>query len=137
MMKELTRCMMCGRVLVGQEEVHAVKGSLYCSKACAIDDLTNDYITNAKELAAEEYNSLAEIVRTEDVLSEDLQEVEITVVCKKVIKLPADLSAEDALNEAEKLYKEGLVVIDQYDCDNVEVTYELVTKENSSCDEEA
>lgn len=130
-MKELTRCPRCNRVLVSHEEVHAVKGQLYCSETCAILDITDDYIQNAKEMAKEDYASMAEIVRVEDVLKEDLQTVEVTVMCKKRISLPASLSKEEAIIEARQLYDDGLVVVETDDCDEFTVVCTLVDRDNS------
>lgn len=130
-MRELTRCPNCNRVLVGHEAVHAVRGQLYCSEACAIEDIMNDYIMNAKELAKEDYASMAEIVSVEDVLKEDMQTVEITVTCNKHIRLPADLTEEQACEEAKHLYNEGLVVVEPDDCDTYTVACTLVDRENS------
>lgn len=131
-MKELTRCPRCNRILVSHDEVHAVRGQLYCSETCAILDITDDYIQNAKELAKEDYASLAEIVSVKDVLKEELQTVELTVTCKKRIHLPANLSKEDALIEARQLYDDGLVVAEPDDCDEFTVTCALVDRDNSA-----
>ena len=135
-MKELNKCARCGRVLVGQEEVHAIRGSLYCSKNCAVQDIMDDYLMNAKEMAIEEYDNEAEVVRTEDVLAEDLQTVEIVVTCKKRIKLPADLTKAEALAQAAQLYAEGLVAAEPGDCDDYTIEYTLVSEDNSVNEEE-
>lgn len=134
MKHELTPCTRCKRPLVGQEEIHAVRGSLYCSKTCAVADIMEDYLMNAKEMAIEAYNDEAEIVRTEDVLGEDLQEVKITMTLTKVIKLPKDLSEAEAVSEACSLYNQGLVILDVDDCDESNIVYELVKNDNSSCE---
>lgn len=86
---------------------------------------------NAKEAAIEEYDSKAEIVSIHDVLAEDLQTVEITVVCKKHIKLPKNLAEAEALIEARQLYDDGLVGVEPDDCDEVTIKCELVKDENS------
>lgn len=130
-MKELNKCARCGRLLISQEEVHAINGALYCSKNCAVQDIMDDYIANAKALAIEAYDSEAEVVRTEDVLAEDLQTVEIVVTCKKHIKLPANLNEAEALAEAAKLYIDGLVSAEVDDCDDCTIEYTLVSKGNS------
>lgn len=137
MKTELTKCPICERVLVGQEEVHAIEGLLFCSKACAIKWLENSYIKDALELAKEAYDEDVEIVSTEDVLGEDLQEVRITHVCTKVIKLPANLTEEEAICEAKDLISHGIVCIDADDSDESTLTYELVKDDNSSCNKEA
>lgn len=126
-MKKLTKCTRCERILVSQEEVHAVRGGLYCSKTCAINDLMDDLITNAKALAIEAYDSEAEVVSSEDILSEDLQEVKLTVSYTKVVKVPKNLSKEEAIIEVLDAYHEGLVVAEEGDCDYSDVKCELVT----------
>lgn len=130
-MKELTRCPRCNKILVSHEEIHAIKGDLYCSKNCAVLSIMDDYILNAKELALEDYDSMAEIVGSADVLQEDLQTVEIKVVCTKRINLPANLTKEEACHEARRLHDEGLVVVEPDDCEEIEVLYTLVEEENS------
>jgi len=132
MKDELSRCPVCKRVLVGQELVHAIDGQLFCSKTCAVQHLTDDYILNAKEMALEAYASNAELVATEDVLGEDLQEVRVTLTCTKVIKLPADLTEAEAVCEASSLWTKGLLCMDPEDCDESSITYELVKEDNSS-----
>ena len=116
-MKEMTKCLNCGRILVSHEEVHAVRGGLYCSRACSISHIMNDIMSNAREHAIEIYNDEAEVVRTEDILSEDLQEVRITVSCTKVLKMPRNLTAEQAISEVTTMYNEGLLIVDTEDCD--------------------
>jgi len=134
-MKELTRCPRCNRMLVGQEEVHAYRGQLYCSKNCAVQDITDDYIQNAKEMAIEAYDSEAEIVSATDVLKEDLLAIKITVSCTRIINVPANLPKDEAIKEAAQLYNDGLVPVEPDDCDDMSVTYELVKEENSECEE--
>lgn len=130
-MKELNKCAHCGSVLVSHELIHSVKGYLYCSKECAINDIMDDYLTNARELAINAYNDDAEIVRTEDVLAEDLQTVEIVVTCRKRIKVPATMTEAEAKTEAEYLYRCGYVVAEPDDCDDYNVEYTLVKDDNS------
>ena len=136
MSNELTRCPVCKRILVGQDIVHAVEGNLYCSRNCAVQYLMDDYIQNAKEMAIEAYNDGAEIVAVEDILSEEMQEVKITVTCTKVIRLPKNLSAEQAIETATQLYNDGTVVAEPDDCDKSNITYELVSNKNSAYSEE-
>ena len=129
-MENLTVCPYCKTPLVHHEEVHAVNGKLYCCKECAVQDMTNDILINAKEMALEDYASNAEIVSTHDVLGEDLQTVEIVVMCMKRIKLPRNLSEQEAIDEATRLYTDGLVAVEPDDCDEVVFRCELV-KDNS------
>ena len=135
-MKELTKCPNCGRPLVSHEQVHAVSGGLYCSKSCAINYIMNDYLMNAKEMAIETYNAEAEIVSTEDILKEDLQEVAITVTCTKIVRLPVTLSEQEAIDTIMSMYHEGLLVVEADDCDTVDARCTLVSNENSVCDKE-
>ena len=130
-MKELTKCSFCGRPLVSYEQVHAVRGGLYCSEKCAKADIKQDVVATAIERAQEIYDTEAEILNTEDILSEDLQEVKIIVSHVTVIKLPKNLSKEEAMKEALDLYHEGLVVAEPDDCSYTDVKCELVEDENS------
>lgn len=130
-MSELNLCPRCKTPLVHHEEVHSVKGQLYCSRRCAIDDIMDDYIMNAKELAIEAYDSEAEVVSIHDVLAEDLQTVEIVVACMKRIQLPKNMSESEALTVARELYEAGQVVVEVDDCDDVIVRCELVKNDNS------
>lgn len=130
-MKDLSKCPICGTVLVSHEEVHAVNGQVFCSRTCAITDIMNDIILNAKEMAIETYDNEAEVVASADVLKEDLQDVKITLTCTKVIKLPRNLPEAAAIAEATLLYNEGLLDMDPCECDNVDIKCELV-KDNSA-----
>lgn len=130
-MSELNLCPRCKTPLVHHEEVHSVKGQLYCSRKCAIDDIMDDYIMNAKEIAIDVYDSEAEVVSIHDVLAEDLQTVEIVVLCMKRVQLPKNLTEQEALIEARQLYDDGLVAVEIDDCDEVIVRCELVKDENS------
>lgn len=135
-MSKLTRCPRCGTPLVSHEVVHAVRGVLYCSKKCAVEELTDEYQMNAKEMAIEAYDNEVEVVQSEDILKEDLQEVRLTLTCTTVIRLPRDMSEEDALVEASKLYKDGLVIVEPDDCDEVTFKCELVRDTNTAEDAE-
>jgi hypothetical protein len=122
--------------LVHHEEIHAVSGELYCSKYCAVQSIMDEIILNAKEAAIEEYDSKAEIVSIHDVLAEDLQTVEIVVMCMKRIQLPKNLTESDALTVARELYEAGQVAVEVDDCDEVIVKCELVKDDNSEHTEE-
>ena len=67
----MTLCGNCQKPLKDFEEVHAVDGILYCSRECAIDDIMNDIIMNAKASAIEVYDCDAEVVATEDILKDE------------------------------------------------------------------
>ena len=71
----MTRCQCCNKPLKDFDMVHAVMGALYCSHACAIEDITNDIIMNAKEDAKEAYASCAEIVAPRDILANEMCEL--------------------------------------------------------------
>ena len=60
-------CAQCNKPLSGCDEIHAVEGSLYCSKECAIDARMELIINSAKEQAAEWYNDYAETVTPADI----------------------------------------------------------------------
>ena len=134
-MNQLNLCPHCKTPLVHHEEVHALNGELYCSKACAVAHITDDIILNAKEAAIEEYDSKAEIVSAHDVLSEDLQTVEVVVMCMKRVKFPKNLTEKQVLLEARNLFDEGLLAVEPDDCDDMIVKCELVKEENSTHDE--
>lgn len=68
----MTRCEHCNKPLKDLEEVHAVYGSLYCSKECAIAHITDEVIMNAKETAIEQYEEGCEVVATADILADEL-----------------------------------------------------------------
>lgn len=72
MKSKLTCCAKCHRLLAQFEEVHAIDGQLYCSKKCAITDIMEDYIMNAKEMAREDYACKAEVVATRDILADEI-----------------------------------------------------------------
>ena len=71
----MTRCQCCNKPLKDFDMVHAVKGALYCSDTCAIEDITNDIIMNAKGAAHHEYFNCAEIVATRDILANEMCEL--------------------------------------------------------------
>lgn len=140
----MNKCPRCGSVLVAHETAHAVDGKLWCSRDCAIRDLTGKFLQDAStvkryneahQIACDYYDERAEVVDTETVLAEDLQEVQIAVTCFKTIKLPKCLSEDKAKEVAEKLWNDGIVVAEPGDCDDVRFECELVRKCNSSCDE--
>lgn len=130
-MSQLNLCPRCKTPLVHHEEVHALHGELFCSKNCAVLHTMDDIILNAKEAAIEDYESNAEVVSIHDVLKEDLQTIEVVVMCMKRVHLPKNLSEAEAIAEATKLYKEGLVAVEPDDCDETIFKCELVRDENS------
>ena len=132
-MSQLNLCPQCKKPLVHYEEVHALNGELFCSRECAIKYTTHDIILNAKEAAIEDYDSNAEIVAAKDVLGEDLQTVEIVVMCMKRVKLPKNLTEQEAIIEARQLFDDGLLDVSPDDCDDMIFKCELVKDENSEC----
>lgn len=136
-MQDLNKCPSCGSVLVAHELVHAVDGKLWCSRACFVRHKAEELMLNAYEIAREHYVSEAEIVRAEDVLSEDLQEVQIAVTYYKTIKLPRTLSEDKMKEVAEKLWADGKVYAEPDDCDDFSFECALVKNENSGHVEEA
>lgn len=71
----MTRCICCNKPLKDFEEVHAVRGMLYCSRECAISAITDDMVMNANDAAIEEYESCAEVVATRDILANEMCEL--------------------------------------------------------------
>lgn len=69
---KLTCCAKCHRLLAQFKEVHAVSGQLYCSKDCAVKDIADDYIMNAKEMALEAYACEAEVIATADIMADEI-----------------------------------------------------------------
>lgn len=130
-MSQLNLCPRCKTPLVHHEEVHALHGELFCSKTCAVMYTMDDIILNAKEAAIEDYACNAEVVSINDVLKEDLQTVELVVMCMTRINLPKNLSEDEAIAEATKLYKDGLVRVDPDECDETIFKCELVKDYNS------
>ena len=57
-----TKCAYCDTHLGGNDSIHSAYGKLYCSERCAIHDIMDDIIINAKEAAIEQYNDGVEIV---------------------------------------------------------------------------
>ncbi len=132
----MNTCARCGSTLIDHEEIHAIDGKLYCSKDCAVQAITDDYIMNAKEMALEAYASEAEVVSAEDILGEDMRTVRIIVSHMKQIKVPKNLTDREALAEATRRYNDGTVFVDQDNCDETVLVCELVKKHNSPYDVE-
>ena len=85
----------------------------------------------AMEVAKEYFDECAETVRTEDVLAEDLQEVQIAVTYYKTVKVPKCLTEAKAKEVVEKLWNDGTITAEPGDCDEVRFECELVNKDNS------
>lgn len=138
-MQELNKCPICGQLLVAHEEIIAVRGQLCCSYKCAIDLLVSTLHEQFPKLRTETLYKMAkaiyiderEVVRAEDVLGEDLQEVQIAVTFFKTIKLPKTLSEEKMKEVATKLWMDGTVCAEPDDCDDVQFDCALVRDRNS------
>lgn len=135
-MQDLNKCPSCGSVLVAHELVHSVDGKLWCSRACFVRHKAEELKLNAYEMAQEQYACEAEVVRAEDVLGEDLQEVQIAVTYYKTIKLPRTLSEDKMKEVAEKLWNDGTVCAEPDDCDDFRFECALVNSKNSEHVEE-
>lgn len=143
-MQDLNKCPVCGQLLVAHEEIISARGALYCSHTCAIqaraEELKAEFpsisygmlLDIAKALSKDE----VEVIRAEDVLGEDLQEVQIAVTYYKTIKLPKVLSEEKMHEVAEKLWNDGTVCAEPGDCDDVRFECALVKDRNSEHDKE-
>lgn len=139
-MQEMNKCPRCKKLLVAHETVHAIDGRLYCSRTCILRDLVDTYapddftvkqLNKAWERAIEYYDANAEVLATEEVLSEDLQEVQIAVTYFKTVKVPKCLSKQKAEEVVEKMWIDGTVVADSDDYDDVRFECMLVNRDNS------
>lgn len=137
----MNKCPRCGSILVAHETAQAVGGTIYCSRHCAVLDITDSLLQStmagkshneATEVAKEYFDECAETVCTEDVLGEDLQDVQIAVTFFKTIKIPKCLSRDKALEVVEKMWNDGIITAEPGDCDDVQFECELVNRDNSS-----
>lgn len=144
-MQDLNKCPKCGQLLVAHEEIVSVRGQLCCSYKCAIEVLVDALREQFPKLRTETLYTMAkaiymderDVVRTEDVLGEDLQEVQIAVTYYKTIKLPKTMSEEKMKEVATKLWMDGTVCAEPDDCDDVRFECALVKDRNSEHDKEA
>lgn len=58
----MIQCKFCGKNLNIGDEAHIVDSEVYCSKECAVLDIMNEIIMNAKEMAIEQYDESAAIL---------------------------------------------------------------------------
>lgn len=127
----MNRCPRCSKVLATRKSVIALEGKLYCSAACAKISITNDAVEDdiskglnrpykdSRDIAMTRYQEGAEVVSTSEVLSEDLQDVQVAVTIYRTVKLPKNLT-EDAMKErVEKLWNDGGLAVDYDNCDDV------------------
>jgi hypothetical protein len=143
-MQELNKCPKCGQLLIAHEEIIAMHGELYCSRNCAVHELADDLrrqhpllkYNTLVDMAKAMYEDVSEVVRTDEVLSEDLQEVQIAVTYYKTITLPKTLSEEKAKEVAEKLWNDDIIRAEPEDCDDVRFDCALVKGKNSTHDME-
>jgi len=136
----MNRCPRCKKLLVAHENVHAIDGKLYDSRTCFIrdyvdahtsDDFTVKQINEAWEQAIAYYDEHAEVLASEEVLAEDLQEVQIAVTFFKTVKVPKCLTRDKALEVVEKMWNDGTITAEPGDCDEVQFECELVERHNS------
>lgn len=127
----MNTCPRCGKVLVTKPVAIALEGKLYCSKACAKISITNEVVEDgiskglsrpykaSRDLAMARYEAGAEEVNTSDVLSEDLQDVQVAVTIYKTVKMPKSLTEEAMKERVEKLWNDGDLAVDYDNCDDV------------------
>lgn len=134
-MKELNRCAACGKWLVTNETVHAVDGKLYCCRPCAITDIVGTIMAEprvvaqfnkAYEQAKEHYDECAEELATEDILSEDFYEVNVSVHFFRTIKMPKYWTEQDLLDKVYKLFEDGKITVGPEEFDHMRFDCELV-----------
>ena len=137
----MNRCPRCNKLLVAHENVHAIDGKLYDSRTCFLrdyvdantpDNFTIKQVNKVWEDAIEYYSNNAEVLASEEVLSEDLQEVQIAVTYYKTIKLPKCFSENKVLEVAEHLWNVGKVDASPDDYDDVHFECALVRDKNST-----
>lgn len=143
-MQEMNKCPRCGSILVAHETAQAIDGKIYCSRFCALLDLADRFIqdkttagryNDAMEVAKDYFDDHFETIRTEDVLAEDLQEVQIAVTYFKTVKIPKCIKRSKALEVVEHMWNNGTITAEPGDCDDVRFECELVDRHNSSCEE--
>jgi len=127
----MNTCPRCCKVLVTKPTAVALEGKLYCSKACAKISITNEVVEDgiskglnrpykaSRDLAMARYEAGAEEVNTSEVLSEDLQDVQVAVTIYKTVKMPKDLTEEAMKERVEKFWSDGDLAVDYDNCDDV------------------
>lgn len=81
----MTLCTRCKKPLIEAENIHVIDGEMFCSEECTISYLTDDIITNAKELAREQYLEAAEVVSPFDVIKDEMPKVNkiVEILCRR------------------------------------------------------
>ena len=134
-MKELNRCAACGKWLVTNETVHAVDGKLYCCRPCAIPSIVGALMAEpravaqfnrAYEQAKEHYDECAEELATEDILSEDFYEVNVSAHFFRTVKIPRYWTERDLLDKVRKLLEDGKITVGPEEFDHMRFDCELV-----------
>jgi DNA-directed RNA polymerase subunit M/transcription elongation factor TFIIS len=142
----MNKCKRCGSILIAHENIHVVDGELYCSRNCAVrnlaerflqDDNTAKRYNDAFNVAKEYYEDCVDIVDPESILAEDMQDVQIAVTYFKTVKVPKCLSKKRAEEVVEMMWNKGIISAEPDDCDDVQFECELVSEDNSSCEEAA
>ena len=104
----MTECKFCHKPLEDTEELHAMYGMLFCSKACAVAYNEREIIRNARDTAEEEYSEAAEIVATKDVLPKQKFSISVAELLETVVEIEASSEAE-AVAIAEKQWHDGRI----------------------------
>lgn len=104
----MTKCERCNKPLTEAAEIHVVEGEMFCSRACAIAQLTDNIITNAKESAIELYDDTAEVVSPFDVIKDEMPKVNriVEILCRRDGMTLAE--ATKRLEDVRKLAEEAI-----------------------------
>lgn len=104
----MTECKFCHKPLENTEELHAMYGMLFCSKACAVAYNGREIIRSAYVTAEEEYSEAAEIVATKDALPKQKFSISVAELLETLVEIEASSEAE-AVAIAEKQWHEGRI----------------------------
>lgn len=138
----MNKCPRCNKVLVTCKTAIALEGKLYCSIGCAKLATVDDEVEKAQvahvaggekrtynacfKTAMDRYEAGAEEVSTQDVLSEDLQDVQVAVTIYKTVKVPKTLTEQAAKERVEKLWSDCKLAVDYDNCDDVQFECMLI-----------
>lgn len=104
----MTECKFCHKPLEDTEELHAMYGMLFCSKACAVAYNEREIIRSARDTAEEEYSEAAKIVATKDALPKQKFSISVAELLETIVEIEASSEAE-AVAIAEKQWQEGRI----------------------------
>ena len=81
----MTLCTRCKKPLIEAESIHVIDGEMFCSEECTIMYLTDEIVTNAKEMAREQYLGAAEVVSPFDVIKDEMPKVNriVEILCRR------------------------------------------------------